>query len=242
MSTAPLTPQNAQRWARTAGIALLVICSNILLSNDLVTWADPKGTADVLAAHQTWFRIGILGDVIMAGADAVLAVALFQLLRAGAPGLALLGTVGRLINVVLLATGALASLVALDFASDPRTMAALSAEPRIASMQAALDWHSTTMDIGLVFWACGAAIHSVLLWRVRLIPRFLSGAYTAITALLGMTCAAMIAVPVVEKVVNPWLLAPDFLIEIGVALWLTFGALRFDRLGPQPTTSAETPR
>ncbi len=59
-----------------------------------------------------------------------------------------------------------------------------------------------------------------------------------------MASALMIAAPPVEKIFDPWMLAPDFLIEIVVALWLTFGTLHWD-VEDKPAslaTSAETPQ
>jgi hypothetical protein len=69
----PLLITDRQRAARTAGIALLIICASSLLSNDLIVAGDVLKPASNLRVHERWFRVGIAGEFTMLNADIVLA-------------------------------------------------------------------------------------------------------------------------------------------------------------------------
>jgi hypothetical protein len=207
-----------QRAARTAGIALLVICASALLSNDLIVAGDALATANNLRTHEGWFRIGILGEFTMLNGDIVLAVALYFLLAPVHRPLALLGSLWRLANAGLLAVGVVANSVALDSV----TNSSGTLQPLQASvMNMWLDAHGTAESVGLIFFGLGAGVHSYLFYRSKYIPRTLSGAYLIVTALIFISCTGMLLIPALQRVAAPWILAPDFLVEVAVALWLT---------------------
>jgi hypothetical protein len=206
-----------QRTARAAGIALLLICASAFLSNDLIVAGDALATAANLRTHEGWFRIGIVGEFAMLNADIVLALALYLLLSPVHRPLALLGSLWRLANAGLLAVGVVANLIAIDLVIGPGAASA----PQAAAMNMWLDVHATAETVGLIFFGLGAGIHSYLLYRSRYIPRPLSGTYLLVTLLLFMSCTGMLLFPAVQGVVVPWIIAPDFLVEFAVALWLT---------------------
>jgi hypothetical protein len=210
-----------QRIARIAGIALLVICASALLSNNLIVAGDALATASNLRTHERWFRVGVLGEFIMLNGDIVLAIALYFLLSPVQRPLALLGSIWRLANAGLLCVGLVASLMALSHATSPAP-AEVSEALQASFMRMWLHAQGTAESLGLILFGLGAATHSYLLYRSRYIPRILSGAYLLVTALLGIFCLGMIVFPELEGIVIPWILAPDFLVELLVALWLTF--------------------
>jgi hypothetical protein len=155
-----------QRTARTAGIALLVICASAMLSNDLIVTGDALATANNLRTHEGWFRIGIVGEFTMLNADIVLAVALYLLLAPVHRPLALLGSIWRLANAGLLAVGVVANLVALDSV----TNSSGTLQPRQASVMTMwLDAHGSAESVGLIFFGLGAGVHSYLFYRSRYI-------------------------------------------------------------------------
>ena len=215
------TSDRQRRYARVAGVALLVICLSGVLSNDLVVPGDAAATARNILGHERWFRIGLAGELLMVNADVVVAVALYALLKPVNAPLAMLGMLWRFANVLLQGVGIVVSLVALDCLGDAHYRIAFTASQLQATARQLLDIHGTAMGVGLVFFGLGAAVHAYLLWTSRYVPRVLSGAYIVVTALILLSCSAVIIFPNLETVIDPWLIAPDFFVEFAVALWLT---------------------
>jgi hypothetical protein len=134
--------------------------------------------------------------------------------------LALAGTVWRLANAAMLALGTVVELVALDVAKDSHYLAALGGPQSAAVMRILLDIHGTATSTGLIFFGLGAGFHAWLLWISRYIPRVLAGAYMIVAAAIFLSCSLLIVFPGMIDVVDPWVIAPDFFVELTVALWL----------------------
>ena len=134
-----------------------------------------------------------------------------------------------LMNAMLLTVGAVAGLVAIDAVTDTHYLEAFRSPQMAAAMRQLLDFHGTTMSLGLVFFGLGAGVHSYLFWQSHYIPRVLSGAYLIVSGALLVTCTAMIVFPAVERVADPWVVAPDFFVELAVALWLLIKGVRVDQ-------------
>ena len=217
------------RIARIAGAALLLICASALFSNDLIVPGDAVATAHNVVTHETRFRVGIFGELLMLNGDIMLAIALYLLLRPVNAGLALIGTIWRLANAMLLAVGVATSLVAIDAVTDKHYLEAFQSAQMATAMRQLLDFHGTAMSLGLVFFGLGAGVHSYLFWQSRYIPRVLSGAYLLVTSALFLTCSAMIVFPAMERVADPWVVAPDFFVELAVALWLLIKGVRVEQ-------------
>jgi hypothetical protein len=209
-----------RRWGRIAGAALMLIILSGLLGNDLIVSGDARTTASNIFAHETRFRVGIGGELLMLNSDILLAVALYALLKPVDANLALLGAFWRLANAVLMAAGVVASLVAVDLVRDAHYLEQFSVDQRLPLTAQLLDIHGTMMLIGLFLFSLGAATHSYLLLRSRYIPRFLSGAYLIFAVVLFIGSFAIILFPHLDALIDPWFILPDFAIELLVALWL----------------------
>ena len=219
------------RYARIAGITLVLICLSGALSNDLIVAGDAAATARNILAHARQFRLGIFGELFMLNGDVLLAVALCTLLKPINEPLALLGMVWRLANALIQGVGVVVSLVAFDCISDVNYRTAFTLDQMQVMARQLLDIHATAMAVGLVFFGLGAAIHAYLLWVSRYIPRLLSGAYIAVAVVILTSCSAAIVFPDLDAVVYPWFIAPDFLVELSVGIWLALKGVKipFDR-------------
>jgi hypothetical protein len=220
-ATIPITNQQ-RRYARIAGLALLLICLSAFLSNTLIVAGDAVATAHNIVAHERWFRVGIAGEVLMANCDIMLAVALYVVLEPVNAPLALLGMLWRFANAILLCVGVVVSLVAVDMLDDVHYLTAFRSGQMAAIARELFDIHGTAMAVGLVLFALGAATHACLFWTARYIPRPLSGAYVIVTVVIALSCSAVIVWPSLDTIIDPWLIAPDFVVELAVALWLLF--------------------
>ena len=218
-ATMPVTIQQ-RRYARIAGLALLLICLSAFLSNSLIVAGDAVATAHNIVAHERWFRVGIAGELFMANCDIMLAVALYVVLKPVNAPLALLGMLWRFANAILLCVGVVVSLVAVDMLDDAHYLTAFRSDQMATIARELFDIHGTAMAVGLVLFALGAATHAWLLWTARYVPRPLSSAYIIVTVVIALSCSAVIIWPSLDAIIDPWLIAPDFVVELAVALWL----------------------
>jgi hypothetical protein len=89
--------------ARLTGLCYLIIIlcgvsSEVVLRGPLIDLSSAERTARAIAAETMRFRLSILADVVMALADAALAVLLFLMFRSVSAGLALTAFVFRLLQ------------------------------------------------------------------------------------------------------------------------------------------------
>ncbi|MBS0125975.1 DUF4386 domain-containing protein [Thetidibacter halocola] len=164
MPTLTSSPELARR-TRLAGLLYLVIIlaglgAEIGLRGPLIDLDDAAGTARAILAAPGRFRLAIAADLVMALCDAGVAILLYLVFRAVAPGLALSAMVFRLIQTVLIATSLMALLMAwlVLTRADPPTGAATLA-------LAFLDLHAHGYDLGLVFFGVNSLMMGALVWR-----------------------------------------------------------------------------
>lgn len=182
MTTLTLTHDIARK-ARLAGLFYLVILltglgAELGLRGPLIDPSDADATAVAILSAPGRFRLAIAADLVMALSDAGLAILLYLIFRAMAPGLALSAMVFRLIQTVLIA----ASLMALVTAWLVLTRAdGLADAPALAMLF--LDLHAHGYDLGLVFFGVNSLIMGLLIWRSSLFEKAF-GAGLAIAGLV----------------------------------------------------------
>lgn len=182
MPNLTLTPDLARK-ARLAGLLYLVIIvtglgAELGLRAPLIDFNDADATTAAILAAPGRFRLAIAADLVMALSDAGLAILLYLIFRAMAPGLALSAMVFRLIQTVLIA----ASLMALLTAWLVLTRAeGLADAPTLALVF--LDLHAHGYDLGLVFFGVNSLIMGLLVWHSGLFAKGL-GAGLAIAGLI----------------------------------------------------------
>jgi hypothetical protein len=105
MTTSPI--DSSQRAAaKAAGLAYLITFATVVYVNfgihdRLIVDSNPAETARNILAHETLFRVGILGDLIYCTGVIVLLTALYVILRPVSRGLALLAAFLRLVWVLM---------------------------------------------------------------------------------------------------------------------------------------------
>jgi hypothetical protein len=172
MTHLSITP-DLVRNARLAGFLYLIIIAAGLgaelgLRGPLVNLADADGTAAAILAAPGQFRLAIAADLVMAICDAGLAILLYLIFRAMAPGLALSAMVFRLVQTVLIAANLMAMQAAwLLVSRDP----GLNEASELALLF--LDLHGHGYDLGLVFFGVNSLIMGALIWRSGVFARAL---------------------------------------------------------------------
>jgi hypothetical protein len=207
-------------YARIAGVSLLAIILSGALSNNLVVAGDAAATAHNILAHERQFRVGLAGELIMLNFDVVLALALYALLKPVNETLALLGAFWRVGNAIVLAVGVVVGVIAVNALGDAHYLTAFKTDQMQAIARQLLDIHGAAMLIGLILFGLGAATHSYLFWKSRYIPRILAASYMVVALIIVICCFAIIVFPSLDPIIDPWFVAPDFVVELVVALWL----------------------
>ena len=218
---APRTVEEAERvWARVAGWALMAIIVVGLAGMYLRSVGGSGSAIQNILASERRYRVGLACEFAMLNCDILLAVALYGLLKRMEASLALLGTLWRFANAIVLAVGVVAAFTALKilgFPLQPATFPPAQAQELASQF---LRMHSAASPIGLWFWSMGASVHSYLLWKSRYIPRVLSGAYLAVAVMIFFGCFAIMTSPAIDALIDPWFVLPDLPVELAVAIWL----------------------
>ncbi|WP_417489261.1 DUF4386 domain-containing protein [Maricaulis sp.] len=174
------------RMARLAGLFYLIIIiaglgAELGLRGPLIDLADANGTAAAILAAPGQFRLAIAADIVMALSDAGLAILLYLIFRAAAPGLALAAMVFRLIQTVLIAANLMALQGAWLILSGADALADAAALALVF-----LDLHGHGYDLGLVFFGVNSVMMGVLVWRSGLFGK-LYGMGLAVAGLVYLT-------------------------------------------------------
>ena len=207
MKTLPITLGQA----RFAGFCYLIIIfcgvgSEVALRGPLIDFGSAEVTARAIGAETMRFRLSILADIVMALADAALAILLFLMFRSVSAELALSALVFRLLQSGLIAAGLLNLQAAL----------------LVADVDLALSFitlHAYGYDFGLIFFAVNCLLTAQLILRSRFVPRVL-GLGIGLSGLVYLTGSVVrFTVPELHGFVAPAYLVP-LIAETAFCLWL----------------------
>jgi hypothetical protein len=209
-----------RRVALTAG-ALLIAATAASLASSAVEHPVGTGMADLAAIPGNAARVsaGGLMELAAAAASAGIAVALYPVLRERSQELALGAVVFRTIEAAMYALGAVITLslpgVARQYAQE--------AAPVRAGIQAVGDAlvgvRQDAILAGVLAYIVGALMYYCVLYRSRLVPRWLTGWGIAAEAPMLIACvsAAFTHTPVASYTA---LILPIAVQEIALAAWL----------------------
>ena len=177
---------------RLAGVLYLIIIlcglsAELLFRGPLVDFGDATATAEAIRGAVGTFRLAIAADIVMAAADAALAILLYIIFRPVAPVLALAAMVFRLIQSVMIAMNLMQMQSALLLVTGATGMGASEAE---AMALHALNLHAHGYDLGLVFFGFNSLLTGYLIWMSGLFPRLIGGGI-ALAGLVYLTGSAL---------------------------------------------------
>jgi Domain of unknown function (DUF4386) len=211
-----------RRAALSTG-ALLIIATAASLLSSAVEHPVLTGTGYLarIAANASRVSAGGLLELAAAGASAGIAISLYPVLRRRSEGLALGAVIFRALEAAMYAAGAVITLSLLDVARQH----AQAATPGQGGIQAIGDALTSVRQdailAGVLAYIPGALMYYCILYRSRLVPRWLSG--WGIAAELPMLIACLPAsssrTPVTSYTI---LILPIAVQEIALAAWLIF--------------------
>jgi hypothetical protein len=175
----------------------------------LIVAGDAMQTAKNIAANERLFRVGTASELIMFTGDVILLWALYVVLRPINRNVALLAAFLRLVQGAVLGL-----LNGADY------LRAFDAQQLQALVRLFLGVRGTGLQIGFVFLGWGSAVFSYLWFKSRYIPRALAALGIFSSLVLAIVTLAILVFPPLEAVVGLAYMAPLFIYEVGLGIWL----------------------
>lgn len=212
---------------------LFIACSAASILSIVPLGAAVGAPVDLatLAANDNKVVLTALIEVLWAATGMGIAVGLYPVLRRFSPGLALGSLAGRVVENVFVLVGALSLLVLLTVSQDAASAASPSTFQATGdTLVAVRDWvHGFVM---LIPFGIGTLLYSYVLYRSRLVPRWLSGwGLVAAVLSMGATVYAGFTQDFGFTTVNTLLNAPIGLQEMVLAVWLIVKGFNPSALG-----------
>jgi hypothetical protein len=195
-----------------------------------LAFKDPLQAARYVLAHETLFRLGIVGDVLCSVSLLVLSAALYVILKPVDQNLALLAFSSQLFHAItwLLVTVNLGAVLDSLKAADYVRAFPADQLPSVARLYLSGD---VLLGVGLVFWSLGVMVGSYLWLRSRYIPRALAAFGILASAWCAVCVFGEFIVPEFRKWVNStWYDPPMALFELALSFVLLFRGLRPSRI------------
>ena len=219
-----------QRRARVAGVLyLLAVLTGpfvlLYVPGRLFVPGDPGTTASNILAHQTLFQahiiVGLMSELIFLA----VVFALYRLLKGVDADLAALMVILILLDAPLAFLGVANEVATLHFLRGGEFLAAFSKPQRDALALLLINVDQLATPISEIFWGLWLLPLGLLVYRSKLLPRFL-GAWLFLNGLAYLVLSATgLLVPQRAGLVST-IFTPVFLGEVALMLWLLVAGVR----------------
>lgn len=222
---------------RIAGILYLLLFAAplrlIYIPNTLFVSGNATATANNIAAHQTLFRLGIVGDLFTGTMSIFLTLALYRLFKGVDKHLsALMVILGSLMVTPIYFLNVLNDVAALTLARGADFLSAFEKPQRDALAMLFLRLHHHGVLANEVFWGLWLIPFGLLVYRSHFIPRFL-GVWLIINGCVYPVISATgFLLPPYENMVST-ITFPAMLGELAIILWLLIKGAK-----PEPLAAA----
>ena len=220
-------------YARVAGFGYVIvfIFSPFLVIDSLIVPGDAVTTASNVIASESLFRLGIASWIFVLSADAVVAWALYVLLRPASSSLSLLAAWFRLVFVAIFGINQLNLFIVLQLARDSD----------YAQVALFLDVYNYGTHISFVFFGIHILILGYLVFKSDYIPRILG--VLLMVASLGYivdSFANFLSSSYASNEVAFILIVavPAVISELSLTLWLLFKGVNVERWKERALESA----
>lgn len=220
-----------QQAARTAGfmyllLSVLAFTASFAIRSPLLAGDDYRLIADRILHAETLFRISMVCDLVGGAGNAILAIALYTLLKPVNDNLSLLAAFWRLGETVLLGYMVYNSMMVMQLLKDPGYSGSFTPTQLQGLIRMYIDAQGAGFTIGLLFYSLGSSLFCYLLYRSGLIPKGLSLWGLLGSLLAGGTILSTLLFPWLETALIPAGYLPVGIFEIVVGCWLLFGRIR----------------
>jgi hypothetical protein len=217
--------QSPQRYARVGGVLYLAIIvlglfGEVFVRGTLVVSGDATATANAIAASESLWRAGIVGDLLMQVLDLPMILVLYLLLRPVSEAFALLATFLNLIQTAVLVANKLNLLAPVLLLGNGSGLDAFTPDQLHALSYLAIKAHGYGFGVGLIFFGFACLFRGYLIFKSGYFPRILG----LLMALAGLSylvnSLALLLAPSLASALFPVILVPAFVGELSFALWL----------------------
>ncbi len=232
-----------QVYARIGGLAYLIIIAagafgEMFIRNKIIVSGDAIATAHNIAASPLLWRIGIAGDLIMHVCDLILAMVYYLLFKRVNKNLALLSVLFGLIQTAVLVANKLNLVIPLFLLENADYLKAFGPNQLQALTYLSIKAHGYGFGIGLIFFGFECLIDGYLIFKSGYLPRIL-GILILIAGLCYLTNSfAMIISPRWADLIFPAILAPAFIAELSMCLWLLIKGVDITKWNKQLNNNA----
>lgn len=211
--------------AKVTGVVYLVamatsMFAEFFLRGPLMVRGDAVQTVLNIAAAERLFRISSVIHLLTFATDAILAVALYTILKPVNRHLALLAAFWRLADCAILSVNVLNDFAALRFLSDAEYLRSFAPAQLQALARAYISIGAAGYQIGFIFLGLGSTVFSWLWLQSRYIPRALAAWGIFASLVLTFVTAAVMIFPALGAAIGLAYMAPMFFYEVGLGLWL----------------------
>ena len=231
--------QSQRTAAKVAGWSFLftmviVVFANYGLLNPLVVPGDAGATARNIVAHETQFRVVVIGFLAYSMGVFVLLTALYVILKPVNAGLALAGAIFRFVFALLWLLTTLNLLTSLRLLGTASYLQAFEPERLQALSRLYLSANFDDYYVGLPFFGLAATVCAYLFLKSNYIPKGLA-LFGVVSSAWCVLCAFIYLVfPGFAKPVDPyWFDSPMALFDLALGLWLLFKGLRSAKTAEQ---------
>ena len=227
---------STRRYSIATGTLFLVATASALVADALRPDLSGPTYLTEVAAHPTRLAVSALFYLLAAGTSVGIAIAMYPVLRAVGGALAVGSVVFRTVEAVFYVAAVVSLLSLLPLARQVAAAPGTAPGDERATLRILADSLVSPRDhmtiVGVLAFGAGAFLYYVLLFRARLVPRWLSG-WGVVAVLLIMTACVLsvfrdtsvtgyvpliLPIGVQEIVLGIWLLARGFTSPIPAAL------------------------
>jgi hypothetical protein len=185
----------------------------------LIVHGNATATANNISASETLFRLGIAGQLIGMAGFIFVALALYDLLKAGNQRHAWLMVLLIVVSIPIAFLNELNSIAAIVLVRGADFLSILEKPQREALAMLFLKLHGQGLVVAEIFWGLWLFPLAMLVYRSRFLPRFL-GVWLALAGFAWVILSlTSVLLPQYQDKVNTYS-QPAFFGEIAFMLWL----------------------
>lgn len=216
----------ATRMARIAGLSYIIYSA----AGYYITFGPAPGFSAFAdgaappAEVEFLFRTAFAAEAVLYTFVAISAAAMFVVLRAVSPGVAIVGAFCRLVEAAMGAAFITLKFAAFAALANRDLLTAFSDAERGGLMSLFGHVHGAAIFFLMIPMAVGGALFFSLFFRSRFIPRWLSAWGVLTYAILGIVGVSVILFPDIRNSIMLFFL-PGALFELVVAFWLLLAGI-----------------
>lgn len=231
-----MSNSNKKKEARIAGALYFVLVlsgmfSLLYVPSILIRWDDAAETHKNIISNEGLFRLGILGDIVMATAFLFLSLAVYKLLHAINRGVAMTMVVLVMVSVAVSYVSLIFKLDVVSLVFGTHDIGPLDATQRAHETLALLRSHNNGIYINQIFWGLWLFPFGFLVYKSGFLPKIFGillmiGCVGYLIEFLG----SFLFPGQYENTLIPTIATiPHALGEIGTCLWLLIIGVRTKR-------------